>query len=93
MRPDLFDLAHEAHHRLGLPIALATNGTIMDERVAQQVLHAGFRRVSMSFDGPDPQTHDRFRGIDGALYRVLEQCDRRLDQMGGRRRHSRAERL
>ncbi len=66
MRPDVFDLAAEAA-RLGLPTALATNGTIMDEHVAQKVHDVGFRRVSISFDGPDPQTHDRFRGIDGAF--------------------------
>jgi MoaA/NifB/PqqE/SkfB family radical SAM enzyme len=66
MRPDLFDLAAEAHG-LGLPMALATNGTIMDEHVAQRTVEAGFRRVSISFDGPDAHTHDRFRGIDGAF--------------------------
>jgi radical SAM protein with 4Fe4S-binding SPASM domain len=66
MRPDLFELASEAT-RIGLPIALATNGTIMDERVAQQIVDVGFRRVSISFDGPEAAIHDRFRGIDGAF--------------------------
>lgn len=66
MRPDLFDLASEAT-RIGLPIALATNGTIMDEKIAQRVVDVGFRRVSISFDGPDAATHDKFRGIDGAF--------------------------
>jgi AdoMet-dependent heme synthase len=33
--------------------------------VATRAKHAGFRRVSISFDGPDAPTHDRFRG-DGA---------------------------
>lgn len=66
MRPDVFDLASEATH-LGLPIALATNGTIMDEQVARRIVDVGFRRVSISFDGPDAQTHDQFRGIDGAF--------------------------
>jgi radical SAM protein with 4Fe4S-binding SPASM domain len=66
MRPDLFDLAADAS-ALGLPIALATNGTIMDERIAQRVLDVGFRRVATSFDGPDAATHDKFRGIDGAF--------------------------
>lgn len=66
MRPDLFELAAEAVH-VGLPIALATNGTIMDERIAQRVIDVGFRRVSMSFDGPDAATHDKFRGIEGAF--------------------------
>src|SRR5678815_1750807 len=35
MRADLFELAAEAK-RVGLPMALATNGTIMDDRVARR---------------------------------------------------------
>jgi len=66
MRADLFDLASEATG-LGLPIALATNGTIMDEHVARRVKEVGFRRVSISFDGPNAPTHDAFRGIEGAF--------------------------
>jgi heme b synthase len=66
MREDLFDLAQTATN-LDLPIALATNGTIMDDKVAARVRDVGFRRVSISFDGPDPATHDKFRGIDGAF--------------------------
>jgi AdoMet-dependent heme synthase len=65
MRPDLFDLAWEAT-QLDIPIALATNGTIMNEQLAEQVRDVGFRRVSISFDGPDSATHDQFRG-DGAF--------------------------
>ncbi len=66
MRPDLFELAEYATS-LDLPIALATNGTIMNEQVARKIVDVGFRRVSMSFDGPDAATHDGFRKIDGAF--------------------------
>ena len=66
MRPDLFELA-DAAGKLSLPTALATNGTIMDERIAQRIIDVGFHRVSMSFDGPDAKTHDGFRSIDGAF--------------------------
>ncbi|MBI1337569.1 MAG: radical SAM protein [Phycisphaera sp.] len=66
MRPDLFELAEEARN-VGLPTALATNGTIMNDAVAKRIVDVGVRRVSMSFDGPDAATHDRFRGIDGAF--------------------------
>src|SRR5262245_33899931 len=61
MRPDLFDLAWEAS-KVGLPIALATNGTIMNDDLAARVRDVGFRRVCISFDGPDAPTHDQFRG-------------------------------
>ena len=66
MRPDLFDLAEHAR-AVGLPTALATNGTIMDESVAKRIVDVGFRRVSISFDGPDAVIHDGFRKIDGAF--------------------------
>jgi AdoMet-dependent heme synthase len=61
MRPDVFELAEEARS-VGLPTALATNGTMVDSAMASRIVGAGFRRVSISFDGPDAPTHDIFRG-------------------------------
>ena len=61
MRPDVWELAEEAR-RVGLPTALATNGTMVNDDVAWRIRHVGFRRVSISFDGPDAPTHDQFRG-------------------------------
>jgi radical SAM protein with 4Fe4S-binding SPASM domain len=61
MRPDLFDLARCARDA-GVITALATNGTLLDEPTSRKVIDAGFRRASISFDGPDAATHDRFRG-------------------------------
>ena len=66
MRPDIFELA-QAAVEVGLPIALATNGTMVDEALAQRIVDVGFRRVSMSLDGPDAATHDGFRGQKGAF--------------------------
>src|SRR4051812_9949929 len=65
MRPDVFELAEEAT-RVDIPIALATNGTTINPEVATRVRDTGFKRVSISFDGPDAPTHDFFRG-DGAF--------------------------
>ena len=61
MRRDLFTLAQAATD-IDIPIALATNGTPVTEAIAGQIKDVGFRRVSISFDGPDAPTHDRFRG-------------------------------
>jgi len=61
MRPDVFDLANIATS-VGLPTALATNGTMVDTDMAAKIIASGFRRVSISFDGPDAATHDVFRG-------------------------------
>ena len=62
MRPDVFILAEEARN-IGIPTALATNGTMIQRESALRIRDAGFRRVSISFDGPDPLTHDHFRGM------------------------------
>ena len=61
MRQDIWELARVATG-VNIPIALATNGTIMDDSIARKVVDVGFRRVSISFDGPDAPTHDQFRG-------------------------------
>ncbi len=69
-RKDLFDIAHYAHAK-GLPLALATNGTLIDYQIAQRIKACGFQRVSISIDGPDAPTHDAFRGIPGSFESAL----------------------
>lgn len=66
MRPDLFELAAVARER-GLPIALASNGALVDESMARRIHAAGFQRVSISLDGADAATHDGLRGLDGSF--------------------------
>ena len=64
-RPDLFDIAAYGVET-GFRMALATNGTLVDERVAAKIADSGMSRVAISVDGAQPQTHDRFRGQPGA---------------------------
>lgn len=62
-RPDIFEIARYAADA-GLIVALATNGTLIDAPMAQKIKESGIRRVSVSFDGADAETHDIFRGPD-----------------------------
>jgi radical SAM protein with 4Fe4S-binding SPASM domain len=64
-RPDLFDIG-EYGVQSGFRMALATNGTLVNERVAAKIADAGFSRVAISLDGANPETHDRFRGMPGS---------------------------
>jgi len=64
-RPDLFDIG-EYGVQTGFRMALATNGTLVTERVAARIADAGFSRVAISIDGANEQTHDRFRGLPGS---------------------------
>jgi len=70
LRPDWEELATFARER-GLMTALATNGTLIDARVADRVAAVGFHRVSVSLDGADAATHDAFRSADGAFDRAM----------------------
>lgn len=65
-RPDIFEIARYATDA-GLPVALATNGTTVDDAVAQRIKDSGVKRVSISFDGADAKTHDAFRGLEGSF--------------------------
>ena len=64
-RPDLFDIGAYGVES-GFRMALATNGTLVTDRVAAKIADAGFSRVAVSLDGADPATHDRFRGLPGS---------------------------
>src|SRR3989338_10114994 len=70
MRRDLFDLVDYAS-RLGMQTALATNGTGIDRTMAKRIADSPIKRVSISFDGTDSETHDSFRGQKGAFRAAL----------------------
>ncbi len=65
-RPDIYEIARYATDA-GLPVALATNGTMIDDTIAEQIKASGVRRISISFDGSDAATHDAFRGLPGSF--------------------------
>lgn len=70
-RPDIFKIASYARSK-GLKVALATNGTLVDEAIARRIVDAGVQRVSISFDGADAKTHDEFRKLPGSFDRAIE---------------------
>ncbi len=80
MRHDIFELMAEARQR-AIPFALSTNGTLVDEVMADRIAAAAPHRVSVSLDGPDAATHDGFRQAQGAFDATL-QAIRLLRQRG-----------
>jgi radical SAM protein with 4Fe4S-binding SPASM domain len=70
LRPDIFPLLEHAREK-GLMVALATNGTLIDQTVAGRIRKAGVDRVSISFDGADEATHDAFRRMPGSFREAL----------------------
>lgn len=71
LRPDIYDIARHGVRR-GLPVSLATNGTLIDHAVARQIRAAGIVRCAVSLDGATAATHDVFRRQLGAFHQALE---------------------
>jgi heme d1 biosynthesis radical SAM protein NirJ len=74
LRPDIFYIAIRAKE-MGFYTALSSNGTLIDDGIADRIAEIGFDYVGISIDGID-STHDRFRARAGAF----------AESMGGIRR-------
>ncbi|MDH5543018.1 MAG: radical SAM protein [Nitrospinota bacterium] len=70
-RPDIFDIAKYASGEKGLTVALATNGTMVDEKMAEKIVESGIQRVSISLDGLG-EVHDNFRKLPGSYDRAVK---------------------
>lgn len=71
-RRDLTDLVTYATG-LGLEVAVTPSATPLVTRETLVALRsAGAARLALSLDGPDPASHDRFRGVAGSFQRTLE---------------------
>jgi len=69
-RPDVYDIA-ALSASLGFRTALATCGHLLDDDTVPRLKTAGVMRVSVSLDGAEASTHDRFRGTPGAFEAAL----------------------
>ncbi|RKY01711.1 MAG: heme b synthase [Spirochaetes bacterium] len=66
MREDIYEIA-EYGTSLGFRMVMAPNGTLITPESVKKMKKAGIKRVSISIDGPDSNSHDKFRGVKGAF--------------------------
>jgi radical SAM protein with 4Fe4S-binding SPASM domain len=69
MRHDLFELIEYAVGR-GVRAVISTNGTLIDEKKAEQIKRLGVSYVGISLDGIG-LVNDKFRGVPGAFERAV----------------------
>ena len=65
LRPDIFELSHRAKE-LDFYTSLSTNGTKIDDAMADRIAAVGYDYVGVSLDGIGA-VHDRFRGSASAF--------------------------
>jgi radical SAM protein with 4Fe4S-binding SPASM domain len=51
---------------------LSTNGTLLTASLCRDIKKAGVKRLSLSLDGPDRESHDSFRGVPGSFDSIMD---------------------
>ncbi|MBN1806178.1 MAG: radical SAM protein [Sedimentisphaerales bacterium] len=70
-REELFELVAHAK-AAGITPALATNGTLIDSKVAGQIKESGIVRIAVSLDGATAEVHNKLRRLEGSFERAIE---------------------
>jgi radical SAM protein with 4Fe4S-binding SPASM domain len=70
IRKDFFEIAEYAAER-EFYVSVASNGTLITEKVAQKMKEVGVQYAEISLDGFE-KIHDEFRGMPGAWKRAVE---------------------
>ena len=71
MRPDLFELLAYSQ-TLGFSNTIATNATMIDDKIAAQMRTHGVVIAAVSLDGFTAETHDKIRGQPGSFERAVQ---------------------
>jgi radical SAM protein with 4Fe4S-binding SPASM domain len=66
LRPDIFQIARRGV-ALGMRVSLASNGTTITPKVADEIAASGISRVSISLDAAAAKKHDQIRGMGSFL--------------------------
>jgi radical SAM protein with 4Fe4S-binding SPASM domain len=70
LRNDIFELLGYARNKK-LKTVLSTNGTLIDDAIADKIKTAQTDYVGISLDSPDPQSHNMFRGQLGSFEKTI----------------------
>lgn len=70
LSPSFFHIARHAKKN-GMDVALSSNGSLIDEKMAKKIADSGVDCVNISLDSTDPQKHDKFRNFPGAFKKAI----------------------
>ncbi len=84
IRKDIFELLAYTKG-LGMISHLNTNGSLVNDRVIEQIIEAKVDSVNVSLDGARAETHDQIRGVEGAFALAVEAVRRIAEVRGGKK--------
>ena len=71
LRPDLYEAIERANDH-GMLCTIASNGTLLTQKVAEKLAKAGVRRVEIGLDGATAETHDFLRDRLGSFEATVQ---------------------
>jgi MoaA/NifB/PqqE/SkfB family radical SAM enzyme len=71
LRNDIVELTQYAH-KVGMITRINTNGWLLNRELISKLKDAGLNLCDVSIDDPDPQTHNRLRGLPGIYKKAVE---------------------
>jgi radical SAM protein with 4Fe4S-binding SPASM domain len=75
LRPDIFELAKYGTS-LGFKMAMATNGSLIDDAACENMKKSGIKIVALSLDGPNAAVHDDFRRQKGSFDSIMNAVEK-----------------
>ena len=75
LRPDTMKLIRFATEQ-GVFVHIVTNGTMLSDRVARELIELHVYKIAISLDGFNAEAHDRTRGVPGAFRRTVKAVER-----------------
>ncbi|NIO20622.1 MAG: radical SAM protein [Candidatus Aenigmarchaeota archaeon] len=70
LRKDIYEIISEVEKQ-GMKAVLATNGTLITEKIAKKLIDSGLASVLVSLDAPTSERHDKVRGVKGSFRRAV----------------------
>ena len=67
--PNIFDISKYARDK-GMLVNFVTNGTLINQSMAQNIIDAGINHITFSLDGPK-QIHDEVRSVPGTFDKLI----------------------
>jgi len=71
LREDIFELISYVDKKKAMPV-IFTNGQFLTDKNAEKLAEAGLYSLFLSIDSPDPEEHDKLRGMPGLFNKAIE---------------------
>ncbi|MBU7013505.1 MAG: radical SAM protein [Theionarchaea archaeon] len=71
MRKDIFDILERLSDNT-ISVTMSTNGSFIDEDIAERLRRCNLGLVTVSLDGSTPRTHEQFRRAEGSFEKAVQ---------------------